>query len=112
MLDTHARQGDVKGATKVWEMMNEDHRLGNTNIKPNVQTYNIIIDAWSKSGDKKAPVESERNLKEMNNGYEIGELQERPDNITYRTMIRCLKRFKETEDRARELKAMALKMDL
>ena len=85
ILNAHARRGDVKGATKVLVMMKMDYDLGNIHAKPDVQTYTILINAWSKWGDQNAPIESERILKEMNNCYEIGALQKRPNGVTYKT---------------------------
>jgi pentatricopeptide repeat protein len=88
VMDAYARQGDVDGATKVFNMMKEQHeqevkfrkrssgssstRLNshthtntNMNAKPNIRSYTILINAWSKKSssnnkeDDNAPLEAE-----------------------------------------------------
>ena len=53
VMDAHARRGDIDGANEVWEMMKDDYfNSGNTNAKPNLTTYNILIDAHAKAKRK------------------------------------------------------------
>jgi pentatricopeptide repeat protein len=90
VMDAYARQGDVDGATEVFNMMKEQHeeevkfrkrnsgssstRLNshtitntntNANAKPNIRSYTILINAWSKKSssnnkeDDNAPLEAE-----------------------------------------------------
>jgi pentatricopeptide repeat protein len=124
VLDAYARHGDVEGANKVWEMMKEDSYTA----KPNVRTYSILIDAWSKSASASASAASgtvgsastadnnnniiidsvERLFNEMNNRYVNGDLGEEggPNEITYTSMIQCLENFHGTEKRIEELKTL------
>jgi len=147
ILDAHVRQGDVSGAMNVLRMMSNkeedrtvhDTHNGNTNTNdntvirnsqtphPNVLTYNILIDGWSKSGEKDAPIEVENLLREMltkdhhhhhhhhhnneNDGGSINEtgrgtqsLSLTPDDTTYALLIKCLEKYPGTEDRVQELK--------
>ena len=90
VMDAYARQGDVDGATNVFNMMKEQHeqevksckrssgssssRLNshthtntntNSNAKPNIRSYTILINAWSKKlssnnrEEDNAPLEAE-----------------------------------------------------
>ena len=72
VLDVHARRGDIKDATKVWEMMKMDYDMGNANAKPNARTYTIIIDAWSKSNQQEFPFLALDLLKTIRSLYEEG----------------------------------------
>ena len=120
VLDAYARHGDVVGANKVWEMMKEDSY---TAAKPNVRTYSILIDAWSKSASASASAsdvtatntadriiidEVEKLFIELNVRYENGDLGEEggPNEITYTSMIQCLDQFHGTEKRVEELKTL------
>ena len=49
-----ARPGNITGANEVFAMMEDDfNRSGNSvNVKPDVTTYNTILNALSKSDDK------------------------------------------------------------
>ena len=156
IIDAHVRQGDMGGAMNVFQMMwnkqedsnvNDNHNHnGNTNntaIKnsqapnPNVLTYNILIDGWSKSGMKDASIEVENLLREMlttdhhhhhnnnnnnnNNENDGGSINEKgrgkrslpltPDDTTYALIIKCLEKYPGTEDRVRELKEIVKTKD-
>ena len=85
-------------------MMKDDFDSGNEDTRPNIRTYNILINACSKSGKKDSINKAEIILKEMNDLYECGYLEEGPDKSTYRTMIRSLQKVGGTEDCIEELK--------
>jgi len=89
VMNAHARQGDTKGATEVFEMMKNDYYSGNNNAEPSVPSYNILIDAWSKSNMEDAPRQAELLLKEMIKMHSEGDLKEGPDTITYGAVINC-----------------------
>jgi pentatricopeptide repeat protein len=48
VMNAYGEKGDVDGTKKVYNMMTNDYYLqNNTYSKPNIQTYNILIGAWS-----------------------------------------------------------------
>jgi pentatricopeptide repeat protein len=104
VMDAYAEQGDTQGASEVNDMMKNAFKAGNTNGRPNSQTYTILIKAWGKSSKKNAPEEVEKILQEINDLHTSGDLQDGPDKVTYSSMIYCLQRFKGTEKRVEELK--------
>ena len=104
VMDAYARQGDIDGARKVFNIMKEDYSSGNIDAKPDIRTYNILIDSWSKSGNENAPDEAEKILSEMHESYKKGEIIGKPNQIIYSTMIKCLKNYQGTEKRIHELK--------
>ena len=87
-------------------MMKDDFDSGNKNAKPDVRTSNILIKSCLKSGKKNSINKAEMILKEMIDLYECGYLDEGPNKITYRTMIRCLQNAGGTKDRIEELKKL------
>eukprot|EP00536_Pseudo-nitzschia_multiseries_P015858 jgi/Psemu1/43982/gm1.43982_g len=105
VMNTHARQGDIKGATEVFEMMKKDFHSGNQKAEPNVPSYNILIDAWSKSNKEDAPKQAELLMKEMIQMHADGVLKEGPDAITYGAVINCYSKsnLKDAPRRARDL---------
>jgi hypothetical protein len=79
-------------------MMKKDYNSGNKNAKPNLFTYNILLDAWANSGNLNAPVEVENILQEIKK-----KIKEGPDIYTITTMIKCLKQYHWSEKRIQEL---------
>ena len=58
VMNAYAKRGDIMGCNKVFDIMKKEYRRGNINAKSDVRTCNILIDAWSKSGNDKAPEEA------------------------------------------------------
>jgi len=104
VIDAFAAHGDGEGAMAIFKMLKDN--AGKKNSKPTFRTYSILINAWSKSNSDNAPDKVENILKEMNRLHKSGDLQEGPNDITYRRMIQCLQKFKGTEQRIRELKGL------
>ena len=46
VLDAYARNGDIKGALEIWDLMNNDYLSGNLSAEPNIPSYNTLINAW------------------------------------------------------------------
>ena len=49
----------------ILKRMQEMHDAGNDEVKPNVVTFNSVINAWSNSGEKDAPRRAEALLQRM-----------------------------------------------
>jgi pentatricopeptide repeat protein len=101
VMDAYAAEGDGEGANDIFMMMELDK-----NTKPNARAYGSLINAWSRSDSDNAHDKVESILKEMNRHYKSSCIEEGPNNITYRCMIKCLRKFKGTEHRIRELKSL------
>ncbi|VEU38006.1 unnamed protein product [Pseudo-nitzschia multistriata] len=86
VLNAYATRGYVNGATEVFEMMKKDHRTGNKNAEPNIRTYNILMDAWSKSTQKDAPIKSRNILNTVVNESKTKKNMS-PDTITYNSAL-------------------------
>ncbi|OEU10328.1 TPR-like protein [Fragilariopsis cylindrus CCMP1102] len=106
VMNAYAEQGDTQGASEVNDMMKNAFKAGNKNVRPNTQTYTILIKAWGKSIKKNAPEEVEKILQEINDLHASGDLQEGPTKRTYSLIIDCLHRFKGTKKRVGELKIL------
>eukprot|EP00529_Nitzschia_sp_RCC80_P004656 CAMPEP_0113480984 /NCGR_PEP_ID=MMETSP0014_2-20120614/22166_1 /TAXON_ID=2857 /ORGANISM="Nitzschia sp." /LENGTH=965 /DNA_ID=CAMNT_0000374449 /DNA_START=462 /DNA_END=3356 /DNA_ORIENTATION=+ /assembly_acc=CAM_ASM_000159 len=78
-LDAHAKQGDVDGTLKVFEMMQGE-------VKPELRSYSILIDAWAKSGRSEAPVEAMKLLMTIKDLHAAGMI-DAPDIITFTTVM-------------------------
>jgi len=102
VMDAYANKGDVEGANGILEMMRSDSK----NVRPDMISYSTLIKAWAKSNKKEAQEEVESILQKMNDLHESGYLRDRADVPTYKSMIECLQKFKGTEDRICELKAL------
>jgi pentatricopeptide repeat protein len=47
VINAHAQQGNAERAEALWEEMYLDFMNGNESAKPNIQSLNIVLDAWS-----------------------------------------------------------------
>jgi pentatricopeptide repeat protein len=111
VLDAYARQGNFTGANEVFAMMGEGFRSGSVNVKPDVTTYNTLMNALSKSDDDDGAIiinAAEKLLIEINTRYKDGDLEGGANDVTYTTMISCLEKFEGTEERIRELKLLRI----
>uniref|UniRef100_A0A7S4APZ8 Pentacotripeptide-repeat region of PRORP domain-containing protein n=2 Tax=Pseudo-nitzschia australis TaxID=44445 RepID=A0A7S4APZ8_9STRA len=46
VIDAFARKQDAEGANNVWMMMEKDYKSGNAGAKPDLTTYNTLMNAW------------------------------------------------------------------
>jgi pentatricopeptide repeat protein len=115
IMNINAQQGDIKGATTVFNMMKKDYQSGkNNNAKPNIASYTILINAWSKSNTRDAPIEAESLLLEMIDLYSRGILNDSPDKIAYSSVINCWSKSGRIEGPKRAydiLKTMIIKYE-
>ena len=68
--------------------MQEMHDAGNDEVKPDVVTFNSVINAWSKSGEKDAPIRAEALLQRMKDLAELtGDADVMPDVVSFNSAI-------------------------
>ena len=103
-------------------MMEDDDfsRSGNSvNVKPDITTYNTILNALSKSANDEEEDGAviipavEKLLTQIMNTYynKDGTLEGSGANdVTYTTMISCFEKFEGTEERIQELKLLKDRM--
>ena len=107
IMNINAQQGDIKGAVTVFNMMKKDYQSSgsrnNNNAKPNIASYTILINAWSKSNTRDAPIEAESLLLEMLDLYSKGLLNESPNTIVYSSVINCWSKSDRIEGPKRAL---------
>merc|ERR1719491_691316 len=87
VMDTYAAQGDVEGASDILSMMENDFKSGNKGARPNIDTYNILINAWAKSGNSNSPIEAEKILEKLIDRHSEGELKNGPTVVTYNSVM-------------------------
>ena len=61
---------------------------GNKDAKPDTITFNAVLDAWARSGDKIAPHRAEQILEHMDTLFKAGNKGVKPDTYTYNTIVR------------------------
>jgi pentatricopeptide repeat protein len=87
VMDAYAVDGDIDGAMNILNMMKDDYNSGNKTAKPNLRTYNILINAISKSDTDDAPQQAEILLTTMIYLYSKRELLEGPNSFTYSSVM-------------------------
>ena len=54
VINAWAKQGNALRAEAMLERMTNDYKSGNQNAKPNLRTFNSLMDAWAKSTSPEA----------------------------------------------------------
>jgi Pentatricopeptide repeat domain len=67
--------------------MHTMNEAGNYFAKPDTITYNVVINAWAKSGDQGAALETERLLTRMHQLHQAGDKDIKPNVVTYGAVI-------------------------
>jgi hypothetical protein len=67
--------------------MHKMHEDGNVFAKPDTITYNVVINAWAKSGGKGAAAEAEKLLARMQKLHAAGDPDIKPNVVTYGAVI-------------------------
>jgi len=83
MLNYSAR-GDSKKARLLLQRM-----LESPSLKPNRNSFTMVIDSYARSGSKYAGRKSEELLDQMRELHAAGNHEVEPDSITYASVIRC-----------------------
>jgi hypothetical protein len=85
-----AQGGDAIQAESILNKMHEQFLNGNSNTKPNTQTFNNLIMTWSKSGSPMAAWRADSIFQRMEELSRKGELDVKPDSKTFDTVIATL----------------------
>ena len=73
---------------RILKRLVDERRAGNTNAIANTHTYNLIIDIWSKSGEKGAAAQrAEEILVSMQLAYHQGALEVQPDLNSFKLVL-------------------------
>jgi PPR repeat family/PPR repeat len=67
--------------------MDKLHKGGNQDVKVDTISFNAVLDAWARSGDRVAPRRAEQILEHMDGLYRSGNKGVKPDRYTYNTLI-------------------------
>jgi len=104
VIDAHARRGDYEGAMKVFMMQANDYKKeDNIFAKPNIITFNTMINACSKSDRDDIPETAEQILTIIDVWHGRKDLQEGPNTITYSGVINCWSKSNRPEAPSRAL---------
>ncbi len=77
----------------------DERRAGNPNAVANTQTYNALIDVWSKSGQKGAAAQrAEEIVVGMQHAYTYGEVEVQPDLESFRLVLRAWSKARNEEN--------------
>ena len=112
VMNTYGKKGDIEGTLSIFNMMRGDFSSGNTQAKPDVRSYNILIDAYAKSAEHnttpEAPHQAETVLINMIQLHRRGQLEDGPDLFSYSGVINCWSKSqqKEAPDRAMAILTM------
>ena len=71
------------------------HRQGFKHLKPTSQTYNMVLNAWSKSRSPEASTRAQKILLYMEEGYKGGNLDVKPDVVAFTTVMDTIAKSKE-----------------
>jgi len=69
--------------------MDRLHKEDNKEVKPDTITFNAVLDAWARSGDRMAPHRAEQIVDHMDELYRAGNKGVKPDTYTYNTLVSC-----------------------
>ena len=84
LLHRYAEKGDARAAVRLLDDMVQDYRSGNTDVKPNTWTFNLILKALSRLGGKKAGEQADYIRNEQMPLYGV-----KPDLASFRSSIQC-----------------------
>ncbi|CAB9525489.1 Pentatricopeptide repeat-containing protein [Seminavis robusta] len=101
VMAAYAKRGDLDSALRaesLLEQMQELHIQGDKKVKPNLQTYNTVLNCWTKYGDV---FRAEKILDQMEDMSRNGQLQSSPNCVSYTTVINGWWRSKKKEAPAR-----------
>jgi pentatricopeptide repeat protein len=94
-IHAFAARGDATGAQELVARMYQKYQAGNLALKPDISTWNILLNAWARSEDSNAPFRAEAILNRMYELYESGVLDERPNAISYSSVLSCWSRVRQ-----------------
>lgn len=60
-------------------------KSGNDEVSPDTITFNAVLDAWARSGDRMAAQRAEQILDHMDDLYRAGNQKVKPDVYTFNT---------------------------
>jgi len=78
---------------QLFERMEKMHNLGHINVKPNVRTYNAVIDTIHRS-PKGKPEQAEQFLFKLLKKFEEGDTELQPETFTFNAAIHCFTKKK------------------
>jgi PPR repeat/Pentatricopeptide repeat domain len=81
--------------------MDRLYKSGNQDVRPDTITFNAVLDAWARSGDRMAAHRAEQILDHMDELYRAGNHGVKPDTYTYNTLINAHAKSSEIGSAAR-----------
>lgn len=94
VVNKFARRGDYDGGEKMFMIQLSDYRnVHNIPAKPDIKTFNTMIDACSKSNRADKPEIAMKLLNTIKNWYIREDLENGPYIFTYGSVINCWSRL-------------------
>ncbi len=91
VLNTYANAGDAESAERLLREMYEEYLVqGNSNVRPNLRSFNAVLVAWSKTPLPDAFASAEALFTQMEELYQSGALEEPRSVISYNCLLNTL----------------------
>ena len=94
VLQSIARSGDPMKAQEFVARMYHSHQSGLLLEKPNLFSWNLVIEAWARSYHTDAPLRANAVLERMRELHECGDLADAPNFKTFMELLFCYKNSK------------------
>lgn len=90
LINIYAKAGNVDRAEFILKEMYDRYLNGNIYIKPDIQSFNTVLDGWSKSKAANAPERAETTLEQMVDLAEANRLLDiKPDVVSSNIVMNC-----------------------
>jgi hypothetical protein len=90
--------------------MQAQYEAGDESMKPNIVTYNGVLNAWARSGTRCCGVKAEEYLDRMWELYNAGDTKVKPDDFSYNTVINAISKS-QNEGKAQKALRILRRMD-
>lgn len=88
MINAFARTGQPENAERILSSMKRRYEIsGDVSLKPDTICFTSTIDAYAKKGGEEAAERAENLLHEMENLYNMGDKDVKPNTRTYSAVI-------------------------
>ena len=106
MMDVYGKTRNPQLAEELLSRMHRECAKDNDTVQPTSYTYNTLLAAWTKSGSPECGDRAEEILRDFEELYQAGRIQDAPNRVTYNSVLACLAKAKKAERAERLLQIM------
>lgn len=92
VINAYAENGQAKQAEMIFRAMYKEYHQGNTSVKPQLQNFNAVLSAWTKSKSATDDEKVKAMVNLMQKLPKTGPIGIKPDIISANTLLNCLAR--------------------